>query len=154
MKNITLDGYEYTVVYKQATTMNTLCVYKIQQVIEETDEAPVFFLASGELSERFISMSTFNEMKTHIMPQHYEGFFKDEFTAILMAKNVAMDTVITLQKSALEKAQKTLAQTTEELVKLQSEISWEGCDAFDQYYDSQDELRKAALKREKEAENK
>lgn len=154
MKNITLDGYEYTVVYKQATTMNTLCVYKIQQVIEETDEAPVYFLASGELSERFISMSTFNEMKTHIMPQHYEGFFKDEFTAILMAKNVAMDTVITLQKSALEKAQKTLAQTKEELVKLQSEISWEGCDAFDQYYDSQDELRKAALKREKEAENK
>lgn len=154
MKNITLDGYEYTVVYKQATTMNTLCVYKIQQVIEETDEAPVFFLASGELRERFISMSTFNEMKTHIMPQHYEGFFKDEFTAILMAKNVAMDTVITLQKSALEKAQKTLAQTTEELVKLQSEISWENCDAFEQYYDSQEELRRAALKREKEAENK
>lgn len=154
MKNITLDGYEYTVVYKQATTMNTLCVYKIQQVIEETDEAPVFFLASGELRERFISMSTFNEMKTHIMPQHYEGFFKDEFTAILMAKNVAMDTVITLQKSALEKAQKTLAQTTEELVNLQSEISWENCDAFEQYYDSQEELRRAALKREKEAENK
>ena len=154
MKNITLDGYEYTVVYKQATTMNTLCVYKIQQVIEETDEAPVFFLASSELRERFISMSTFNEMKTHIMPQHYEGFFKDEFTAILMAKNVAMDTVITLQKSALEKAQKTLAQTTEELVKLQSEISWENCDTFEQYYDSQDELRRAALKREKEAENK
>ena len=154
MKNITLDGYEYTVVYKQATTMNTLCVYKIQQVIEETDEAPVFFLASGELRERFISMSTFNEMKTHIMPQHYEGFFKDEFTAILMAKNIAMDTVIALQKSALENAQKTLAQTTEELVKLQSEISWENCDAFEQYYDSQDELRMAALKREKEAENK
>lgn len=154
MKNITLDGYEYTVVYKQATTMNTLCVYKIQQVIEETNENPVYFLASGELRERFISMSTFNEMKTHIMPQHYEGFFKDEFTAILMAKNIAMDTVIALQKSALEKAQETLAQTTEELVKLQSEISWEGCDAFNQYYDSQDELRMAALKREKEAENK
>ena len=151
MKNITLDGYEYTVVYKQATTMNTLCVYKIQQVIEETDEAPVFFLASGELSERFISMSTFNEMKTHIMPQHYEGFFKDEFTAILMAKNVAMDTVIELQKSALEEAQKALTQATEELVKLQSVVSWEGCDAFEQYYDSQDELRKAALNREKEA---
>lgn len=150
MKNITLDGYEYTVVYKQATTMNTLCVYKIQQVIEETDEAPVFFLASGELSERFISMSTFNEMKTHIMPQHYEGFFKDEFSAILMAKNIAMDTVIALQKSALEKAQETLAQATEELVKLQSEVSWEGCDAFEQYYDSQDELREAALNREKE----
>lgn len=154
MKNITLDGYEYTVVYKQATTMNTLCVYKIQQVIEETDEAPVFFLASGELRERFISMSTFNEMKTHIMPQHYEGFFKDEFTAILMAKNVAMYTVITLQKSALEKAQKALAEATEKLVKLQSVVSWEGCDAFEQYYDSQDELRRAALKREKEAENK
>ena len=154
MKNITLDGYEYTVVYKQATTMNTLCVYKIQQVIEETDEAPVYFLASGELSERFISMSTFNEMKTHILPQHYEGFFKDEFTAILMAKNVAMDTVITLQKSALEKAQKALAEATEKLVKLQSVVSWEGCDAFNEYYNSQDELKKAALKREKEAENK
>ena len=153
MKNITLDGYEYILIYRQPTTMNTLCVYKIQN-IHNTNEAPVYFLASCELRERFISMSTFNEMKTHIMPQHYEGFFKDEFTAILMAKNVAMDTVITLQKSALEKAQKTLAQTTEELVKLQSEVSWEGCDVFEQYYDSQDELRMAALKREKEAENK
>ena len=153
MKNITLDGYEYILTYRQPTTMNTLCVYKIQN-IHNTNENPVYFLASGELKERFIRENTFNEMKTHIMPQHYEGFFKDEFTAILMAKNIAMYTVIALQKSALENAQKTLARTTEELVKLQSEISWENCDAFEQYYDSQDELRMAALKREKEAENK
>ena len=150
MKNITLDGYEYILTYRQPTTMNTLCVYKIQN-IQNTNEDPVYFLASCEMRERFISMRTFNEMKTHIMPQHYEGFFKDEFTAILMAKNVAMDTVITLQKSALEEAQKSLAQATEDFVKLQSEISWVGCDTFEQYYDSQDELRKAALNREKEA---
>lgn len=149
MKNITLDGYEYILTYRQPTTMNTLCVYKIQS-IQNTNENPVYFLASNELREPFIEMHTFNEMKTHILPQHYEGFFKDEFTAILMAKNVAMDSVITLQKSALEKAQKALAQATEELVKLQSEVSWEGCDAFEQYYDSQDELRESALNREKE----
>ena len=70
-----------------------------------------------------------------------------------MAKNVAMDTVIALQKSALEKAQKALAEATEELVKLQSCISWESCDAYEQYYDSQDELRKAAVNREKEDKN-
>ena len=149
MKNITLDGYEYILTYRQPTTMNTLCVYKIQN-IQNTNENPVYFLASNELREPFIEMHTFNEMKTHILPQHYEGFFKDEFTAILMAKNVAMDAVITLQKSALEKAQKALAQAMEELVKLQSEVSWEGCDAFEQYYDSQDELRESALNREKE----
>lgn len=149
MKNITLDGYKYILTYRQPTTMNTLCVYKIQN-IQNTNENPVYFLASNELREPFIEMHTFNEMKTHILPQHYEGFFKDEFTAILMAKNVAMDSVITLQKSALEKAQKALAQATEELVKLQSEVSWEGCDAFEQYYDSQDELRESALNREKE----
>lgn len=153
MKNITLDGYEYILTYRQPTTLNTLCVYKIQS-IQNTNENPVYFLASGELSERFISMNTFNEMKTHIMPQHYEGFFKDEFTAILMAKNVAMDAVITLQKSALEEAQKALANATAELAKHKSEISWENCDAYCQYYDSQEELRRAALKREKEAENK
>ena len=153
MKNITLDGYEYILTYRQPTTMNTLCVYKIQN-IHNTNENPVYFLASVELNERFIKNRTFNEMKTHILPQHYEGFFKDEFTAILMAKNVAMDAVIELQKSALEEAQKSLAEATEKLVKLQSVVSWEGCDAFEQYYDSQDELRRAALKREKEAENK
>ena len=146
MKNTTLDGYKYILIYRQPTTMNTMCVYKILKENEDT----VYFLASSELNEWFIKNSTFNEMKTHIMPQHYEGFFKDEFTAILMAKNVAMDTVITLQKSALEKAQKSLAEVTEELVKLQSKISWENCDAFEQYYDSQDELRKAALNHEKE----
>ena len=150
MKNITLDGYEYILTYRQPTTLNTLCVYKIQN-IHNTNENPVYFLASGELRERFISMNTFNEMKTYILPQHYEGYFKDEFTAILMAKNVAMDTVITSQKSALEKAQKALAEATEKLVKLQSVVSWEGCDAFNQYYDSQDELKRAAVNREKEA---
>jgi hypothetical protein len=153
MKNITLDGYEYILTYRQPTTMNTLCVYKIQN-IHNTNENPVYFLASGELRERFIRESTFNEMKTHIMPQHYEGYFKDEFTAILMAKNVAMDTYITLQESALEEAQKTLSEVSEKLAKLQSKISWEGCDAFKQYYNSQDELRKTALNREKEDKNK
>lgn len=146
MKNITLDGYKYILIYRQPTTMNTMCVYKILKENEDT----VYFLALGELSEWFISRSTFNEMKSHILPQHYEGFFKDEFTAILMAKNVAMDTVITLQKSALEEAQKTLAEVSEKLANLQSKISWEGCDAFEQYYDSQDELKKDAMNREKE----
>lgn len=146
MVNITLDGYKYILIYRQPTTMNTMCVYKILKENEDT----IYFLASSELNERFIKDSTFNEMKTHIMPQHYEGFFKDEFTAILMAKNVAMDTVITLQKFALEEAQKTLAEVSEKLAKIQSKISWENCDAFEQYYDSQDELRKVALNREKE----
>lgn len=146
MVNITLDGYKYILIYRQPTTMNTMCVYKILKENEDT----IYFLASSELNERFIKDSTFNEMKTHIMPQHYEGLFKDEFTAILMAKNVAMDTVITLQKFALEEAQKTLAEVSEKLAKIQSKISWENCDAFEQYYDSQDELRKVALNREKE----
>lgn len=150
MINITLDGYKYIPIYRQPTTMNTMVVYRILKENEDT----VYFLASSELNGWFIKNSTFNEMKTNIMPQHYEGFFKDEFTAILMAKNVAMDTVITSQKSALEKAQKALAQATEEFVKLQSKISWENCDAYEQYYDSQDELRQAAVNREKEDENK
>ena len=149
MKNITLDGYEYILTYCQPTTLNTLCVYKIQN-IHNTNENPVYFLASGELRERFISMSTFNEMKTHILPQHYEGYFKDEFTAILMAKNVAMDSCITLQKSALEEAQKALEKATEDIIKIQSKLSWEGCNAFNQYYDSQCELQRAAVIRENE----
>lgn len=150
MINITLDGYKYIPIYRQPTTMNTMVVYRILKENEDT----VYFLASSELNEWFIKNSTFNEMKANIMPQHYEGFFKDEFTAILMAKNVAMDTVIASQKSALEKAQKALAQATEEFVKLQSKISWENCDAYEQYYDSQDELRQAAVNREREDKNK
>ena len=145
MKNTTLDGYKYLLIYRQPTTMNTMCVYRILKANED----PVYFLASSKLSEWFIENSTFNEMKSHILPQHYEGFFKDEFTAILMAKNVAMDSYITLQKSALEEAQRVLAQTTEKLIKLQSKISWENCDMFAKYYDSQDELRKAAIIRER-----
>ena len=150
MKNITtLDGYEYILIYRQPTTMNTMCVYKIQN----GNEDPVYFLASSKISEWSIQRHTFNEMKTHIAPQHYEGFFKDEFTAILMAKNVAMDSYITLQKSALEEAQKALAQVTEKLVNLQSKISWENCDAYNRYYDSQDELRKVAVIRERGDKN-
>ena len=122
MKNITLDGYEYTMVYKQITTMNTLCVYKIQQVIEETDEAPVFFLASSELREQFIQMHAFDEMKANIMPQHYEGFFKDKFSAILMAKNIAMDSCIERQKSAFKKAQEVLQKAVEDEKKSMSKI--------------------------------
>lgn len=149
MKIITLDGYEYTPIYRQPTTMNTLCVYKIQK----SNETPVYFLASCEINEWLIKRSTFNQMKTHIAPQHYEGFFKDEFTAILMAKNVAMDSYITTQKFILENAQKALAETTEKLVELQSKISWENCEAYNQYYDSQEEIQKTAVIREKEGKN-
>ena len=145
----TLDGYKYIPIYHQPTTMNTMCIYKILK----TNEDPVYFLASSELSGWFIKNHTFNEMKTHIAPQHYEGFFDNEFTAILMAKNVAMDSCIALQKSVLEETQRALAEVTEKLVKLQSKLSWEDCDAFKQYYDSQDELRKAAVNREKEDNN-
>ena len=149
MKNITIDGYEYIQIYRQPTSMNTLSVYKIQN-IHNANENPVYFLASHELREQFISMNTFNEMKTHIMPQHYEGFFKDEFTAILMAKYVASCSYIELQKSALEEAQRALAEATEDLVNLESKLSFENCDLYNQYYDSQDELRKVAVNREKE----
>ena len=149
MKNTTLDGYKYLLIYRQPTTMNTMCVYRILKANED----PVYFLASSKLSEWFIENSTFNEMKSHILPQHYEGFFKDEFTAILMAKNIAMDSYIALQMSALEEAQKALAEVTEKLVKLQSEISLENCDAFEQYYDSQDRLREAAINRERKDKN-
>ena len=149
-KIMTLDGYVYTPIYHQPTTMNTMCVYRIQKA----DEEPMYFLASNEMSEWFIKRNTFNQMKTHVMPQHYEGFFKDELTAILMATNIAKDSVITSQKSALEEAQKALAQASEELVKLQFKISWENCDAFNEYYNSQDELRRAAVNREKGDENK
>ena len=145
----TLDGYEYIPIYRQPTSMNTMCVYKIKKGSED----PVYFLAASEMSEWFIKKNTFNQMKVHAAPQSYEGFFKDEFTAILMAKNVAMDSFIELQKSALEEAQRTLTEVTEKLSKIQSKISWEGCDAFSKYYDSQDELRKAAVIREREDNN-
>lgn len=149
MKNVmTLDGYVYTPIYHQPTTMNTMCVYRIQK----TDEEPMYFLASCEMSEWFIKKNTFNQMKTHVMPQHYEGFFKDEFSAILMAKNIAMDSCIERQKSAFKKAQEVLEKAVEDIEKVKSTFSLE--DIYDQYYDSQEELRRAALKREKEAENK
>lgn len=147
-KIVTLDGYVYTLIYRQPTTMNTMCVYRVQKA----DEDPVYFLASSEMSEWFIKKSTFNQMKTHIMPQHYEGFFKDEFSAILMAKNVAMDSCIERQKSAFKKAQEVLQKAVEDIEKVKATFSLE--DIYDQYYDSQEELRRAALNREKEAENK
>lgn len=146
MKNITLDGYKYLLIYRQPTTMNTMCVYRILKANED----PVYFLASSELSEWFIKNNTFNEMKTHIAPQHYEGFFKDEFTAILMAKYVAAHSYIDLQKAALEDVQKTLAEVSKELINLQSCISFENCDVYGQYYNSQDELRRTAVNRERE----
>lgn len=153
MKNIiTLDGYKYTVIYRQPTAMNTLCVYEIQN-IHKANEDPVYFLASYENNEWLIKKSTFNQMKTHIAPQHFEGFFKEEFTAILMAKNIAMNSYIEQQKFILEKTQKALAETTEKLINLQSCISFENCDAYKQYYDSQEELRRAAVNREKEEKN-
>lgn len=152
MKNIitTLDGYEYIPIYRQPTSMNTMCVYKIHKENEDSVYT-VYFLASSELNDWFIKRNTFNQMKTHMAPQHYEGFFKDEFTAILMAKSVAMESCITLQESALKEAQKALEEVKEKLVKIQSSYSLE--DIYNQYYDSQDELRKAALIRERESIN-
>ena len=147
-KIVTLDGYVYTIIYRQPTAMNTMVVYKIQK----GKENPIYLLASSELNEWLIKRCTFNQMKTHSAPQHYEGFFDSEFSAILMAKSVAMKTCITLQKYALEEAQKALTKATEDIKKIEATFSLE--DIHNQYYDAQEELRRAALKREKEDENK
>lgn len=147
-KIVTLDGYVYTIIYRQPTTMNTMVVYKIQK----GKENPVYFLASSEMKEWLIKRCTFNQMKTHTAPQHYEGFFDNKFTAILMAKNVALECCVSSQKYTLEKAQEALAQATEDIKKIQASFSLE--DIYKQYYDAQEELRRAALQREKEDENK
>lgn len=147
-KIVTLDGYVYTIIYRQPTTMNTMVVYKIQK----GNENPVYFLAAGEMNKWLIEKCTFNKMKTHSQPQHYEGFFDNEFNAILMAKTIAMDSCITLQKYALEKAQEALTKAIEDITKFQADFSLR--DVYGQYYDSQEELRKAALNREKQDKNK
>lgn len=128
--------------------MNTMVVYKIQK----GKENPIYFLASSEMNEWLIKRYTFNQMKTHSAPQHYEGFFDSEFAAILMAKSVAMESCITLQKFALKKAQEILTEATEDIEKVSKTFSLE--DIYTQYRDAQEELRRAAVNREREAENK
>ena len=148
MKNITLDGYEYTLIFKQPTTMNAFYVYRISQVINQTSQSPEFFLSSAELSDFQITIHTLNELKARIRPQFFEGFFNDEFTAVLMAKNIAMNRYIELQKSALDEAEMTITKAKkEELNKHSSDITWEGYDAYNRYYAAQDVLRKEARDR-------
>lgn len=142
-KLITMDGYEFELVAEIPTTMNTMCIYEVTKIdSEDCTVKPEYFLASAKYRDQYFQMHLLYEIKANIMPQHYEAFFDDKLTAILMARNVALESYLEKQNYELEEAEKKLHIANECLAKFLKDYSLRIFDEYRQFYNDQDESRK------------
>lgn len=136
---ITMDGYTFELIHKVQTTQNTLCIYKITR---EADSDPEYFLSSAEYRPKYIEKHLLCEIKGNILPQHYEAFFDNELTAVLMAQMVALKSCVDYQRYEIENAENKLHEANQLIKSLIDRNSIANVDCYQKFYDSQDELRK------------
>lgn len=137
---ITMDGYTFELIHKVQTTQNTLCIYKITR---EADSDPEYFLSSAEFRPKYIEKHLLCEIKGNIMPQHYEAFFDNELTAVLMAQMVALKSYIDYQRYELENAENKLHEANQLIKSLIDRNSIENVDCYQKFYDNQDQSKDA-----------
>jgi len=149
-KLITLDGYEFTHVYSVDTDINKMHVYRVNQVVDHTNQPPIYILTSGEYREWYITNHNLDDVRKNIYPQFYDAVFEDELTATIMAQNVALRSIIESQKAQLEDAEKVIHELQEKTTKVLNSASFKNCSIIDRFYDSQMEKIKELRNKEKE----
>lgn len=137
---ITMDGYTFELIHKVQTTQNTLCIYKITR---EADSDPEYFLSSAEYKPKYLEKHLLCEIKGNILPQHYEAFFDNELTAVLMAQMVALKSCVDYQRYEIENAENKLREANQLIKSLIDHNSIANVDCYQKFYDNQDQSKDA-----------
>lgn len=133
----TLDGYYLKPIQEISNTMNTMVIYEIigPQGYHK------YLLASSKYSEWFITNHSFEDLRHHIMPQHYECIVDTELEAVRIANAVAMESMIDFAKNKIKTAMDTLSEVEKEYQKIIG-TNRPHNDILNRFWDNQDAMRK------------
>ena len=133
----TLDGYYLKPIQEISNTMNTMVIYEIigPQGYHK------YLLASGKYSEWYITNHSIEDLRRHIMPQHYECIVTSETEAVLIAYSVAMESIVEFSNSQIKTAMDALEKIEKETERiLNQNLSY--MEVLNHFWDNQDEMRK------------
>ena len=133
----TLDGYYLKPIQEISNTMNTMVIYEIigPQGYHK------YLLASSKYSERYITNHSIEDLRRHIMPQHYECIVDTELEAVRIAYSVAMESIVEFSNSQIKTAMDALEKIEKETKRiLNQNLSY--MEVLNRFWDNQDEMRK------------
>ena len=133
----TLDGYYLKPIQEISNTINTMVIYEIigPQGYHK------YLLASSKYSEWYITNHSIEDLRRHIMPQHYECIVTSETEAVLIAYSVAMESIVEFSNSQIKTAMDALEKIEKETKRiLNQNLSY--MEVLNHFWDNQDEMRK------------
>ena len=133
----TLDGYYLKSIQEISNTMNTMVIYEIigPQGYHK------YLLASGEYNEWYITHHSIEDLRRHIMPQHYECIVDTELEAVRIAYSVAMESIVEFSNSQIKTAMDALEKIEKETERiLNQNLSY--MEVLNHFWDNQDAMRK------------
>ena len=133
----TLDGYYLKPIQEISNTINTMVIYEIigPQGYHK------YLLASGKYSEWYITNHSIEDLRRHIMPQHYECIIYTELEAVRIAYSVAMESIVEFSNSQIKTAMDALEKIEKETKRiLNQNLSY--MEVLNHFWDNQDAMRK------------
>lgn len=133
----TLDGYYLKPIQEISNTMNTMVIYEIigPQGYHK------YLLASSKYSEWYITNHSIEDLRRHIMPQHYECIVDTELEAVRIAYSVAMESIVEFSNSQIKTAMDALEKIEKETKRiLNQNLSY--MEVLNHFWDNQDAMRK------------
>ena len=133
----TLDGYYLKPIQEISNTMNTMVIYEIigPQGYHK------YLLASSKYNEWYITNHSIEDLRRHIMPQHYECIVDTELEAVRIAYSVAMESIVVFSKEKIKIAMDALEEIEKETQRiLNLELPY--MEILNRFWDNQDEMRK------------
>ena len=133
----TLDGYYLKPIQEISNTMNTMVIYEIIG----PQRYHKYLLASGKYSEWYITNHSIEDLRKHIMPQHYECIVDTELEAVRIAYSVAMESIVEFSNSQIKTAMDALEKIEKETKRiLNQNLSY--MEVLNHFWDNQDAMRK------------
>ena len=133
----TLDGYYLKPIQEISNTMNTMVIYEIigPQGYHK------YLLASSKYNEWYITNHSIEDLRRHIMPQHYECIVDTELEAVRIAYSVAMESIVEFSNSQIKTAMDALEEIKKETKRiLNQNLSY--MEVLNHVGDNQDAMRK------------
>ena len=133
----TSDGYYLNLIHEIPNCINSMYVFDVHG----PKQYHKYILASGKYSEWFITNHSFEDLRHHIMPQHYECIVDTELEAVRIANAVAMESMINFAKNKIKTAMDTLSEVEKEYQKIIG-TNRPHNDILNRFWDNQDAMRK------------
>ena len=133
----TLDGYYLKPIQEISNTINTMVIYEIigPQGYHK------YLLASSKYSEWYITNHSIEDLRRHIMPQHYECIVDTELEAVRIAYSLAMESIVEFSNIQIKTAMDALEKIEKETKRiLNQNLSY--MEVLNHFWDNQDAMRK------------